>query len=207
VRALGDACRALGVPVVGGNVSLYNEGAGGPIYPTPVVGLVGELPDPHGAGRLALAREGDAIALVGSFAPRLAGSELAKLRGEALPAELPDVDLAGAAATHVAIRDAVRAGALSSAHDIAEGGVLVAVAECALAGGLGAQLELGDDEAARFGEAPGGFVLSGDEAVLLALPGARIIGRVGGSQLRVGTETWSLDELREAHAALAPLFP
>ncbi|MDQ3371839.1 MAG: phosphoribosylformylglycinamidine synthase subunit PurL, partial [Actinomycetota bacterium] len=83
VRGLGDTCRALGVPVVGGNVSLYNEGAEGPIYPTPVVGMVGELPDPARAGRAGFAREGDLIALVGAFAPTLGASELAKLRGEA----------------------------------------------------------------------------------------------------------------------------
>jgi phosphoribosylformylglycinamidine synthase len=65
VRGLGDACRALGAPIVGGNVSLYNEGLEGPIYPTPVVGMVGELPDVARAGRLGFAAEGDAIALVG----------------------------------------------------------------------------------------------------------------------------------------------
>ena len=86
VRGLGEACRALEAPIVGGNVSLYNEGAtSGPIYPTPVIGMVGRLPDARRAGRLGFAREGDAIALVGPFAPSLAASELAKLRGEALP--------------------------------------------------------------------------------------------------------------------------
>src|SRR3954468_16899911 len=80
VSALADACESLGVPVVGGNVSLYNEGPEGPIYPTPVIGMVGELPDAARATGLAFAREGDAIALVGPFAPSLAGSELAKLR-------------------------------------------------------------------------------------------------------------------------------
>src|SRR3954454_23803188 len=86
VRGLADACRALDVPVVGGNVSLYNEGADGPIYPTPVVGMVGELPDPNAAGRVAFSGEGDAVAVVaaGSWAPSLVGSELAKLRGEPL---------------------------------------------------------------------------------------------------------------------------
>ena len=78
IRGLGDACRALGVPVVGGNVSLYNEGAEGPIYPTPVVGLVGGLPDAARAGALAFAREGDAVGLVGPFAPALPASELAQ---------------------------------------------------------------------------------------------------------------------------------
>src|SRR5689334_22883763 len=74
VAGLGDACRALGVPVVGGNVSLYNEAGGGPIYPTPVVGMVGELPDARQAGGLGFADEGDAVALVAAgWAPALTG--------------------------------------------------------------------------------------------------------------------------------------
>ncbi len=81
VTGLADACAALGVPVVGGNVSLYNETEQGPIYPTPVVGMVGELPDPATVPGTKPA-EGDRILLAGPFAPSLAGSELAKLRGE-----------------------------------------------------------------------------------------------------------------------------
>ena len=73
VRGLGDACRALDVPVTGGNVSLYNESATGPIYPTPVIGMVGRLPDARRAGRLGFAREGDAIALAGWDARAVAG--------------------------------------------------------------------------------------------------------------------------------------
>src|SRR5947207_2744036 len=80
VRGLGDACRALDVPVVGGNVSLYNEGVEGPIYPTPVVGMVGELPDPARAAPSGFARDGDTIVLAGDFHPSLAARELAKLR-------------------------------------------------------------------------------------------------------------------------------
>src|SRR4051794_17443173 len=94
VRALGDACRALDIPVVGGNVSLYNESGGGPIYPTPVVGMVGELPDPARAGRSGFVRAGDTIALAGPFVPQIAGSELAKLRGEELPVGLDPIDIA-----------------------------------------------------------------------------------------------------------------
>ena len=81
VEGLRDACLALGVPVVGGNVSLYNEGAEGPIYPTPIVGMVGKLPDPQRVPRIGFAEPGHAIALVGPFEPRLEGSELEKLRG------------------------------------------------------------------------------------------------------------------------------
>jgi phosphoribosylformylglycinamidine synthase len=213
VAGLGEACRALGVPVVGGNVSLYNEGPDGAIFPTPVVGLVGELPDAARAGRAGFAREGDAIALAGPFRPALAGSELAKLRGAALPDGLPAPDVAAAAAAHAAVREAVRAGALTSAHDVAEGGLLATVAESCLAGGVGARLALAADpgDEALFGECPGrGFVVSGPEAEVRAL-GARtevvLLGAVGGQELVAGPARVGLAELREAWAALGPLFP
>jgi phosphoribosylformylglycinamidine synthase II len=217
IRGLGDACRALDVPVVGGNVSLYNESGGGPIYPTPVVGMVGELPDPARAGRAGFARPGDAVGLAGPFRPRLAGSELAKLRGEPLPAQLDEIDVAAVRAAHQAIRDAVRAGDLSSAHDVAEGGLLVAVAESCLAGELGATLDLGpsdDVERSLFGESPGaGFVVSGSPAALARLAervGVDVLGTVGGEALQVTSGdvliSVTLDDMRAAHAALAPLF-
>jgi phosphoribosylformylglycinamidine synthase subunit PurL len=193
VRGLADACRALDVPVVGGNVSLYNEGPDGPIYPTPVVGMVGRLPDAARAGRLRFVREGDAIALVGPFEPSLAGSELAKLRGEALPDGLPAADVVALRAAMEAVRDAVRAGELHSAHDVAEGGVAVALAECCLAGGIGARVDFDDAAAGAgelerllFGEGPGGFLVSGSRSVLTALSdrtSVTVLGEVGGDQL------------------------
>jgi len=223
VRGLGEACRALGAPIVGGNVSLYNEGAAGPIYPTPVVGMVGRLPDAAQAGRLGFAQAGDEIALVGwdgGTAPSLAASELHKLLGEPLPDGLPAFDLDAAIATQAAVRDAVRAGALASAHDVAEGGLAVALAECCLAGGLGASLDIGETvggdecEAWLFGERPGGFLVSGSAQALAALaervPTA-ILGTVGGEELAIragGTSLRAtLAELSECHGALAALFP
>jgi phosphoribosylformylglycinamidine synthase len=205
VRGLGDACRALSVPVVGGNVSLYNEGADGPIYPTPVVGMVGALPDARRAAPLAFQRRGDAIGVIAPLGASLGASELHKLRGEPLPDGLPAIDLPAAVARLTPIRDAVRAGELSSVHDIAEGGALVAIAECCLAGALGAEIELEDDDEARFGEGAVGFVLSGPEPALRAL-GARVIGTVGGEALRAGALSIPLAELAEAHGALAALF-
>jgi phosphoribosylformylglycinamidine synthase II len=213
VRGLGDACRALDVPVTGGNVSLYNEGGAGPIYPTPVIGMVGRLPDATRAGRLGFARKGDAIALVGwSAAPALGASELAKLWGQPLPDGLPAVDLAQARAVLDGVRDAVRSGALSSCHDVAEGGLLVGIAESCLAGGLGATIELGADDlwAALFGEQPVGFVVSAPRTALEGLD-ARVLGTVGGDalDLAAGGEraSWSLAELREAHRGLGRFFP
>ena len=196
VEGLAEACEALGVPVVGGNVSLYNEAPTGPIYPTPVIGMVGRLPDAARAGRLGFAHEGDAIALVGGFAPSPAGSELAKLRGDAVAGPLPAIDLQAAARAHERVRELVRAGALSSAHDIAEGGIVVALAECALAGGLGATVKL-PDGIAPFDEAPGrAFVVSGPAEVL---DGMTVIGRVGGGALAVqGQFEIPIAELRDA---------
>jgi phosphoribosylformylglycinamidine synthase len=182
VGGLAAACEELGVPVVGGNVSLYNEAPTGPIYPTPVVGIVGRLPDATRAGRLGFADEGDVIALVGEFQPLRAGSELAKLEGSAPEGPLPSIDPAVVRAAHERVREGVRSGAFTSAHDIAEGGIAVALAECCIAGGIGAEVQL-PEGLDPFGEAPGqGFIVSGSAD---ALHGLQIIGRVGGSELDI----------------------
>ena len=183
VDAIAGACIALDAPVIGGNVSLYNEAPSGPIYPTPVIGMVGRLPDPARAGRLGFAREGDAIALVGDFAPAHVGSELAKLCGEALTGPLPAIDARAARAAHDWVRAAVRSGALSSAHDIAEGGIAVALAECCVAGAIGASVVL-PDGLQPFAEALGrAFVVSGPAESLAPWP---LIGTVGGDSLALG---------------------
>ena len=190
VRGLGDACRALRAPIVGGNVSLYNEGPTGPIYPTPVIGMLGRLPDARRAAGIAFAQEGHAVALAGSFAPRLAASELHKLQGRALPDVLAPVDLDSARETHEHLREAVRAGVLASAHDIAEGGLAVALAECCIGSGLGARIKLmrAADLETLFGEGPGGFVVSGAADDLSRL-GERmpleVMGAVGGEVLSI----------------------
>jgi phosphoribosylformylglycinamidine synthase subunit PurL len=221
VRGLGDACRALDAPIVGGNVSLYNEGATGPIYPTPVVGMVGRMPDARLAGSLGFQRPGDEIALVGPFAPSLDASELAKLRGQALPDGLAAADVPAIRMAQIAVREAVRAGALRSAHDIAEGGLAIALAECCLAGGIGARVELGELSArameALFGEGPGGFVVSGAAVALGELAQdapLHWLGTVGGDSLELKLSqggparaiALSLQELAGAHASLAELF-
>ena len=220
VRGLADACEALGVPVVGGNVSLYNEGPEGPIYPTPVVGMVGELPDPGLAAPSAFAREGDAVALLGPFEPSLRGSELAKLRGE-LGSGLAQPDVAAVAAACVAVRDAVRAGKLSSAHDVSDGGLACALAECAIGSGLGCQVDLqhlrergcSPDEA-LFGEGPGGFLVSGEREKLeaLAREGVEVLllGKVGGKEIEIAAGERAiavpLANAREAWASLGGRF-
>jgi len=195
VTGLAEACAALGVPVVGGNVSLYNEGPDGPIYPTPVVGMVGELPDPARIAGSGFAREGDAVALLGPFSPSLAGSELAKLRGELSPG-LPKPDIGAVAAACAAVRDAVRSGRLSSAHDVSDGGLGCALAESAIGGRLGCRIDLSplvdrglSAEQALFGEGTGGFVLSGDRAALESLATEDVeilvLGEAGGEAIEI----------------------
>jgi phosphoribosylformylglycinamidine synthase len=212
VSGLADACNALGVPVVGGNVSLYNEGPEGPIYPTPVVAMVGELPDPAQVAGGAFVNEGDAIGLIGPFEPNLAGSELAKQRGE-LKMGLPEPKIADVAAACMIVRDAVRAGKLASAHDVSDGGLAVAIAECAIAGNVGCETNVehlrergAQPTEALFGEGPGGFLVSGDRSDLEQL-GAVLVGIVGGERISIGAGDRSLSvslaEAREAWASLA----
>jgi phosphoribosylformylglycinamidine synthase II len=197
VEGLAGACEALGVPVVGGNVSLYNEAPTGPILPTPVVGMVGRLPDVTRAGRIGFGQSGDAIALIGPFAPSLTGSQVAKLRGKAPVGGLPVMEPIAVRDAHATVRDAVRSGALSSAHDIAEGGLGVTLAECCIAGEIGATIEVRiDGDEALFGEAPGqAFLVSGPEEAASAL--GRVIGRVGGDTLVIpGSIEVAVSELR-----------
>ena len=160
------------------------------------------------------AEEGDYVGFAGwNLTPSLAASELAKLRGEPLPTELPAIDMIHQLKVLKAIREAVRRGELKSCHDVAEGGWLTATAEACLLGGIGCKLG-GDEQYMTdeilFGESPCGFIVSGTKADLEKLAKkipTDIFGQVGGDSLILGAESWTLAELREAHASLEPLFP
>ncbi len=208
-QALADACEALGVPVVGGNVSLYNETDEGPIYPTPVVGMVGELPEPIRAGEAGglgeIAADGDAIAICGPFSPSLAGSQLAKLRGELGPG-LPSLPIDQVKAAIDAVRGAVREGGLSAAHDVSDGGLACALAALAIAAAAGLDVDLDplveqrgcSGESALFGEGPGGFVVAGSRSQLEALAAESgvavlIVGDVGGERISISAAELELE--------------
>lgn len=201
VAGLAEACRALDVPVVGGNVSLYNEGGGGPIFPTPIVGMVGKLPDPDTVPGAAFRTDGHEIALLGPFEPSLDGSELVRLQGR-FGEGLPELDLERHVAALAAVREAVRSGSLASCHDVGDGGLAVCLAESCIAGGIGAVVTLdgdGDAERLLFGEGPGGVVVSGPAEALDALGGeVRRIGRVGGEALSIQVAAATLSVLVEA---------
>jgi phosphoribosylformylglycinamidine (FGAM) synthase-like enzyme len=221
-QGLADACGELGIPVVGGNVSLYNETDAGPIYPTPVVGMVGELPDTALTPGMA-PRAGDAIALVGPFAPSLAGSELVKLRGE-LADGLPATAIDEVGAAIELVRDVAREGRITAAHDVSDGGLACAISEMAIAAGIGIRADLdplvelrgASGETALFGEGPGGFLVAGAEEALSELAkdgegrGVAVlpIGSVGGEAIELAAAEADVAlALSEAEAAWRSLNP
>jgi phosphoribosylformylglycinamidine synthase subunit PurL len=181
IEGMALACEALGIPVVSGNVSLYNETDGRAIWPTPVVGCVGLVADV----RLIPAtwREGDEIYAVGAPELSLDGSEYQALFLGGPAGRPPMPELAAEAAL---VRFLWRASPLlTCAHDCAEGGLAVALAEAALAAGVGARIELEDDAVAWFGEGGGQVVVSlsdEDVSVLEGMPHRRL-GVVGGDKL------------------------
>src|SRR5690606_37903627 len=166
VAGLAEACRAFGVPVVSGNVSLYNESPAGAIYPTPVVGMVGVLDDVERHLRAGFRDPGDAILLLGRNTAELGGSEYLKVVHGLVAGDAPAVDLEAEKALQEAVLELARAGLLRSAHDCAEGGLVVCLAESALADPerpLGCEVRLSDDlppAALFFGEAQGRIVVS-----------------------------------------------
>ncbi len=133
VGGMADACTALGTPVTGGNVSLYNESPAGAVYPTPVIGMVGLIDDLDHVTRATFETPGDAIVLLGEPTSELGGSEyLARIHGVTAGAP-PKCDLDAERRLIDALLESIRAGLVSSAHDCSDGGLAVALAECAMA--------------------------------------------------------------------------
>jgi phosphoribosylformylglycinamidine synthase II len=200
VRGVGDACRALGLPVTGGNVSLYNESPGGSIAPTPEIGVVGLLEDVDRLVRPAFRAAGDTVVLIGEATPGLAGSEYARLAGVASEDGPPSLDLGLEVAVQAFVREAADRGLLASAQDVAGGGLAVALAESAIWAdgdrGLGARLRLGVANSPAvdlFGESPSRILVSAPPRFVPALLllarqhglVAEELGSVGGERLVV----------------------
>ena len=168
IAGMGEACRALGTPVTGGNVSLYNESPAGAVYPTPVVGMVGLIDDLSHITRASFQRDGDAILLLGDTHAELGGSEYLATIHDSVIGAPPACDLAREKAVIDALLDAIGAGVVSSAHDCSDGGLAVAIAECCIAdleNQSGADIDLSIDSsvpvrAALFGESQGRIVVS-----------------------------------------------
>lgn len=166
IDGIADACNALSIPVVSGNVSLYNETEGKPILPTPTVAIVGQLADPAHRLRLAFVREGDIIAHLGRPSRgALGGSEYWVQKTGYVGGEPVGIDLDAEVALQRAMRTLARGGLLSSAHDVSDGGFAVCLAEACIGAGLGCRVRLPGDEslepAARlFSEEPSRIIVS-----------------------------------------------
>ncbi len=177
VRGLADACIALGLPVTGGNVSLYNEAPGSAIAPTPEIGIVGLFDDIAIRRGPAFTADGNAVVLVGEPGPGLAGSEYARLAGGGDVDGPPSIDLAREAKLQEFIREAIARGLVEACQDVSGGGFAVAVAEMAMWGARGATLRLGVGESpaiALFGESPSRLVV---EVAPLHTPALELLAR------------------------------
>jgi phosphoribosylformylglycinamidine synthase len=204
VAGMAEACRALEIPITGGNVSLYNETDGAAIQPTPVIGVVGLIEDARQARGRVFRRAGLDIVLLGEHVGALGGSEYLKTIHGLVRGVPPPLDLRRAAALNRLLGSLVGQGLVESAHDLAEGGLAVALAECCFdSGGIGAEIaidlvggEPGVDRVVStlFGESascvligiePGQLSAVQAAASAAGVPATRI-GRTGGNRVRIG---------------------
>ncbi|WP_243387412.1 phosphoribosylformylglycinamidine synthase subunit PurL [Bacillus kexueae] len=162
VDGMSEACRQLDTPVIGGNVSLYNETNGTAVYPTPVVGMVGLIEDLSHITTQSFKEEGDLIYLIGESKPEFGGSELQKMLEGKIFGQAPAIDLEVEKSQLTQLLAAIQQGFVQSAHDVAEGGLAVALAESMIGtAGLGASVEIsGEVAAALFGESQSRIVVS-----------------------------------------------
>jgi phosphoribosylformylglycinamidine synthase subunit PurL len=220
IEGMAQACEALETPVVSGNVSLYNETEAGAVYPTPVVGMVGVLEDVSRHATPALKREGDMVVVIGSGPEMtLAGSEYLEIVHGKVAGRPPEPDLLAGKKTSDLVRRLVAQGLVDTAHDVSGGGEIVALAEMALAGGLGFEYDedvlermiagpgRGRADVAFFGEGAGDFIVAVPwerwyelQDALAEAPGYDQIGTVGGDRFKIGSHLdVSLQDLREAY--------
>jgi phosphoribosylformylglycinamidine synthase II len=216
VEGLAEGCRAFGVPVTGGNVSLYNESPAGAIDPTPTVGMVGLIEEDRHVTTSHFKGVGDAVILAGNPGDELGGSHFLKIIHGRKAGPVPRVDFAREIALQDAVRALIKSRFVKSAHDCSEGGLAVAIAESCIGGKqcIGAEIVLGGDglrlDQALFNETQSRIVISvaGTNAatvlLLLEMRGipARRIGTVGGDHLKITaageTLSWPVADLHDA---------
>jgi phosphoribosylformylglycinamidine synthase II len=221
VEGIGEACRALGVPITGGNVSLYNETDGRAIYPTPIIGVIGLLEHADRMLNRRFQGAGDAIILLGEGRGELGGSEYLNVVHRLVRGVPPRLDLDAERALHDLLITLADERLMRSAHDCADGGLGVALAECCFgAGGIGAEASVEgvrvscdpviDEAAALFGESASRVVVSAtpdnvtevlSRAAAAGVP-ARVIGQTGGNLLRIAVAGRMIVDLPVSEAEL-----
>ncbi len=216
VRGISAACRALDVPVVSGNVSFYNETDGRSIPPTPTIAMVGLIPDLAGLPSSCFVGEGDRIVLLGKDAVEHGGSAYLRLLHDLEQGRPPRVDLGAEERLADLLRFIAFEGFVKTAHDLSEGGLAVALAECCVGAGLGAELAVDLEPVSLFSETqaravvaapPGSVERVLEEAAAFGVPAAEV-GAVGGSRLVVRCDGATLDEeVEELHRIWSTALP
>ncbi len=218
IDGIGEACRALDFPVISGNCSLYNETNGEAILPTPAIGGVGLIRDVHRVATVAFSREGDAILLIGETKGHLGQSlYLREIEGREDGAP-PPVDLATERRNGDFVRELIAAGEAPCVHDLSDGGLLVALAEMAMAGNCGARIArpVGADPVAfLFGEDQGRYLLAVPAATAASIEHrarersvpVALLGETGGDTIRAeGRGEVAVAALKRAHEAWFPAY-
>jgi phosphoribosylformylglycinamidine synthase len=217
IDGIAEACRALDFPVISGNCSLYNETNGEAILPTPAIGGVGLIGNVHRMATIAFKRQGDAIILIGGTPAHLGQSlYLREIEGREAGAA-PPVDLAAERRNGEFIRGLIEDGALDTVHDLSDGGLLVALAEMAMAGGMGARIDCrgGEPISFGFGEDQGHYLICVPAravenvlgAAAAATVDAALLGETGGDRIAVaGQGDAAVAALKRAHEAWFPHF-
>ncbi len=215
IEGIREACLALDFPVVSGNVSFYNETAGQAILPTPAIGAVGKIDDWKKAVGIAW-RDGDSVILIGETKGHMGQSiYLREILGRE-DGPPPPIDLSAERATGEFVRSQIAKGLVSACHDLSDGGLLVALAEMALASNIGLDVARKWGEMAvhvwAFAEDQGRYLLACPRAtpVLEAAQAAKIpatlVGRTGGPRINLGKERLELDDLRAGHEGWLPAY-
>jgi phosphoribosylformylglycinamidine synthase len=218
IDGIGEACRALDFPVIGGNCSLYNETNGEGILPTPAIGGVGLLKDAARMATLAFKRQDDVVILIGETRGHLGQSiYLREVEGREEGAP-PPVDLAAEKKNGDFVRGLIASGRVDTVHDLSDGGLLVALAEMAMAGGMGAsvgQAEIADAIPFWFGEDQARYLIAAPfaeaEKILAEAQAATIfvaeLGKTGGDALVLDDrDSVTLARLKQTHEAWFPRF-
>lgn len=179
---ISEACRSLKTPVISGNVSLYNETDNTAIYPTPIIGMVGLVENLNHVTTQSFKNDGDLIYLLGETKPEFGGSELQKLMDGKIYGRAPSIDLDVEVQNQKQVLQAIQQGLITSAHDVSEGGVAVALVECLIDTPFGAKIELdGEAVTALFSESQSRFILTvkkEHQAEIEKLTNAKLIGLV-----------------------------
>jgi phosphoribosylformylglycinamidine synthase len=199
VAGIGEACRVLETPVTGGNVSFYNENPVGAVYPTPVIGMLGLIESLNHVTTAWFKQEGDLIVLLGENRGEVGGSEFLKIQFDKVVGDCPRLDLRYEKRLQKACLAAIQLGLISSAHDVSEGGLAVALAECCFLNperNMGAEINLniaGRPDFVLFGEDQSRIILSLSEKKMPQLKQiceghnipVTLLGRVGGPELAI----------------------